>query len=150
MHLSEFLPKHVFLADDDDDDRLLFSDVLKELPSAVELTVAKDGEDLMTLLGKQAQMPDILFLDLNMPLKNGFECLDEIRKNEKYKNLPVIIFSTSSQPSAIDQVFKAGAHLYVRKPNDFTNLKKVIHHVLSVNWRKNPSQPTKEQFVLTI
>lgn len=115
----------------------------------VELIVANDGEKLMKLL-QNVNLPDLLFLDLNMPLKNGFECLEEIKKDEKFKNLPVIIFSTSSQPSAIDQVYRSGAHLYVRKPNDFATLKKVIHYVLTYNWLENPSQPSKEQFVLTI
>ena len=149
MHYVEFIPKHIVLADDDDDDRLLFHDVLKEFPSMVELIVANDGEKLMKLL-QNVNLPDLLFLDLNMPLKNGFECLEEIKKDEKFKNLPVIIFSTSSQPSAIDQVYRSGAHLYVRKPNDFATLKKVIHYVLTYNWLENPSQPSKEQFVLTI
>ena len=85
-----------------------------------------------------------------MPLKNGFECLDEIKADEKYKNLPVIIFSTSSQPSAINYVYQHGAHLYVRKPNDFVNLQKIIQHVLSINWHSDLLQPAKEKFILTI
>ena len=150
MEYSKFFPKHIFLADDDDDDRLLFNDVLKELPANVKLTVARDGEHLMTLLKEVKELPDILFLDLNMPLKNGFECLEEIKHNPRFLELPVIIFSTSSQPSAIEQVYQSGAILYVRKPNDFTNLKKVIHYVLSVNWHDQSSQPSKEKFVLSI
>lgn len=150
MDVMDFMPKRVFLADDDEDDQLLFNDVLKELSSSIELTVARDGEHLMKLLTQLKQLPDILFLDLNMPLKNGFECLEEIKADKKFENLPVIIFSTSSQPSAIEHVYHYGAHLYVRKPNDFTNLKKIIHYVLSVNWQNNLLQPSKEKFVLTI
>jgi len=147
---NDFLPHRIFLADDDEDDQLLFNDVLKELSSSIELTVARDGEHLMKLLNNLTDLPDILFLDLNMPLKNGFECLEEIKANKKFENLPIIIFSTSSQPSAVELVYQHGAHLYVRKPNDFTNLKKIIHYVLSVNWRNNLLQPSKEKFVLTI
>jgi CheY-like chemotaxis protein len=150
MDLSEYRPKHVFLADDDEDDQLLFNDVLEELSSSIELTIARDGEHLMQLLNKTSQLPDILFLDLNMPLKNGFECLEEIKGTAKFKNIPIIIFSTSSQPSAIEHVYQNGALRYVRKPNDFSNLRKIIHYVLSVNWQNHLLQPAKEQFVLTV
>lgn len=141
----------VLLADDDDDDRLLFLDVLKELPRSISLAVAGDGEQLMKMLTETgSKLPDVLFLDLNMPLKNGFECLSEIRSNKKLLHLPVIIFSTSSQPSAIEQVYEGGADLYIRKPNDFTQLRRVIEHVLAVNWKKVSTRPPKEEFVLAI
>src|SRR5688572_16802485 len=109
----------LLLADDDDDDRLLFLDALKELSVPVNLSVAANGEILMDVLAK-SPLTDIVFLDLNMPLKNGFECLEEIRADIRWRDLPVIIFSTSSQPSAIDQVYRRGAQLYIRKPNDYT------------------------------
>jgi len=139
----------VLLADDDDDDRLLFLDVLKELPEPVNLSVAANGEILMDMLAK-SPLPNLVFLDLNMPLKNGFECLEEIRADIRMEDLPVIIFSTSSQPSAIDEVYRRGAQLYIRKPNDFTQLKKVINHVITRRWGKETFQPKRDEFVLTI
>jgi CheY-like chemotaxis protein len=139
-------PRHILLADDDDDDRLLFTDVLNEFSGDAKLTVAYNGEHLMSLL-HEGNIPDVLFLDLNMPLKNGMECLDEIRKDAKLKRLPVVIFSTSSHPGTINRMYEVGAHLYVRKPNDFNNLRKVIRHVLGKDWA-NPVKPPKEQFVL--
>jgi CheY-like chemotaxis protein len=140
---------NVLLADDDDDDRLLFLDVLKEQAVPVNLSVAVNGEVLMGMLAK-SRLPDLIFLDLNMPLKNGFECLDEIRADARMRHVPVIIFSTSSQPSAIDQVYRRGAQLYIRKPNDFAQLKKVINHVLSKQWGTEVFQPPRGEFVLTI
>ena len=139
----------VLLADDDDDDRLLFLDVLKELSVPVNLSVAANGEIAMDILAK-SPLPNLVFLDLNMPLKNGFECLEEIRADTRMRDLPVIIFSTSSQPSAIDQVYRRGAQLYIRKPNDFTQLKKVINHVITKRWGKEAFRPPREEFVLTI
>ena len=111
------MPANILLADDDDDDRLLFTDVLREYAKEANLTFAHNGEHLMTLL-RSKDLPDVLFLDLNMPLKNGMECLEEIRGDEKLKELPVIIFSTSSHPGTISQMYDIGAHLYVRKLND--------------------------------
>jgi CheY-like chemotaxis protein len=140
-------PKHILLADDDDDDRLLFSDVLREFSKESVLTVAHNGEHLMSLLAEIPALPDVLFLDLNMPLKNGIECLEEIRNDAKLKGLPVVIFSTSAHPGTIDRMYEGGAHLYIRKPNDFKTLRNVIHHALSIDW-DHPEKPQKESFVL--
>ncbi|HZY82011.1 MAG TPA: response regulator [Cyclobacteriaceae bacterium] len=139
-------PSHVLLADDDDDDRLLFTDVLSEFSKESRLTFAQNGEQLMTLL-RSGTIPEVLFLDLNMPLKNGIECLDEIRKDEKLKELPVVIFSTSSHPGTITRMYEIGAHLYIRKPNDFNNLRRVIRQVLKIDWL-HPVRPPREEFVL--
>jgi CheY-like chemotaxis protein len=136
------------LADDDDDDRLLFQDVLKELGLKVALSGASNGEALMRMLSEGTR-PDILFLDLNMPLKNGFECLVEIRRDPRLDRMPVIIFSTSSQPSAIDQAYGDGAQLYIRKPNDFTQLKKAIQDVLTMEWKDKDFHRPREQFLLS-
>lgn len=141
-------PSNILLADDDDDDRLLFTDVLREYSKSSSVKFAYNGEHLMTMLRSEA-LPDVLFLDLNMPLKNGIECLEEIRGDEKLKNLPVVIFSTSSHPGTINQMYEIGAHLYVRKPNDFNNLRKVIHAVLKKDWG-HVSKPPKEEFVLKV
>lgn len=139
-------PKHILLADDDDDDRLLFMDVLSEYSKETKLTFAHNGEHLMNIL-YSGTLPDVLFLDLNMPLKNGMECLDEIRNSRSLKRLPVVIFSTSSHPGTINKMYEIGAHLYIRKPNDFNSLRKVIRHVLSRDWA-HPVKPPKEEFVL--
>jgi CheY-like chemotaxis protein len=139
-------PKNILLADDDDDDRLLFTDVFNEVSRETKLMFAHNGEHLMNLL-HSGTLPDILFLDLNMPLKNGIECLDEIRGDRKLRELPVVVFSTSSHPGTINRMYEIGAHLYIRKPNDFNSLRKVIRHVLSRDW-VHPVKPPKEEFVL--
>lgn len=141
-------PEKILLADDDDDDRLLFTDVLREYSKDAQLTFAHNGEHLMSIL-RSEKLPDVLFLDLNMPLKNGIECLEEIRSDEKLKELPVVIFSTSSHPGTINQMFEIGAHLYVRKPNDFNALRKAISEVLKKDWGQ-PCRPRKEDFVLKV
>lgn len=141
-------PEKILLADDDDDDRLLFTDVLREYSKDAQLSFAHNGEHLMSIL-RAEQLPDVLFLDLNMPLKNGIECLQEIRSDEKLKDLAVVIFSTSSHPGTINQMYDLGAHLYVRKPNDFNALRKAISEVLKKDWGQ-PSRPQREDFVLKL
>ena len=123
--------KHILLAEDDEDDCFLFKNALEELPLTFHLTIVANGEELMLLLNDiNRQLPDVLFLDLNMPRKNGFECLKEIRANETLNHLPVIIFSSAYAPGVVDQLYKDGAQYYVRKPDDISQYKKVIFHSL--------------------
>jgi CheY-like chemotaxis protein len=121
----------ILLADDDTDDCRFFKTALEKLPLSAQLTIVNDGEELMQLLTKEnAELPDVLFLDINMPRKNGSECLYDIKHNEKLKLLPVVIFSTSYSRDTMSALFKAGAHIYIRKPGNFEQLKEVIHHAL--------------------
>jgi CheY-like chemotaxis protein len=128
---------NILLADDDKDDCKFFNDALKELPQSTQLTAVHDGEQLMNyLLENSENLPSVLFLDLNMPRKNGLECLSEIKHNKKLNDLPVVIFTTSYSQDTISMVFKNGAHVYIHKPNDFAKLKLVIQHGLSMAGEK--------------
>jgi len=125
------------LADDDADDRFLFEKALKEIPIATHLTTVSNGEELMDYLFKDStDLPDVLFLDLSMPRKTGYECLIEIKANKKLEAIPIIVFTTSI-PSNIgaemklsNTMVKFGAQDYVRKPIDFDQLKHAIHQAL--------------------
>ncbi len=129
----DFKQLSILLADDYKDDILFFDRALKELPISAKLTTVNDGEQLMNHHSENSEhLPDVLFLDINMPRKNGFECLTEIKQNEKLKDLPVVIFSTSSSHDNISRVFRTGAHIYIRKPGNFAQLKQVIHHALPI------------------
>lgn len=122
---------NILLADDDLDDCHFFKEALEALPVLTELTMVHDGDKLMNyLLAQIEHLPHVLFLDINMPRKNGFECLSEIKQNEQLKDLPVVMFSTSGSQDKINILFKNGADLYVRKPSNFAQLVQVIHHAL--------------------
>jgi CheY-like chemotaxis protein len=141
--------RYILLVDDDPDEHLLFEDALKELSGAPRLAYARDGQQLMQFLNtEKTELPAIIFLDLNMPRMNGFECLQEIRKSLKLKRIPVVIFSTTSQTQTIDRVYEQGANYYIRKPNTFAMLKEVIERMLEIDWSLNKDQPSKENFVL--
>jgi CheY-like chemotaxis protein len=151
---NKFLPiqrkLNIFLADDDEADCLLFKEALEELPVTVKLTTVQDGEQLMELLAKKVKrLPDALFLDLNMPRKNGMASLGEIKRNSQLEKLPVIIFSTASEKAKVSQVYKDAAHYYIRKPAEFSELKKVIYNALALVAQENPLLPGKENFMLT-
>jgi CheY-like chemotaxis protein len=141
---------NIFLAEDDQDDCLLFEDALKEVSSSASLTMASDGQELMKLLKEQTNpAPAVIFLDLNIPRKNGFECLKEIRSSTSLREIPVVIFSTSSQPEAINRVYQQGADYYVCKPGTFPLLIKAIQKVLSINWDEETEQAPRDKFLLS-
>ena len=140
---------NIFLAEDDKEDCLLFKEALAELPGFSALTIFPNGEQLMKgLTKKQNKLPDVLFLDLNMPRKNGFATLGAIKRNNKLDSLPVVILSTVYEEHKINQVYSDAAHYYVRKPTEFAELKNVILKALSLIVKKKTPLPKKEDFIL--
>lgn len=127
----ENAPLHILLADDDEGDQFLFLEAVKRMELNAIVHTVKDGMQLMTHLVKQdTPLPHLLFLDLNMPRKNGFECLKEIRSNAKLKDIPIAIYSTSAAEKDIDETFKNGANIYIKKPNDFHLLEQVLYKAI--------------------
>jgi CheY-like chemotaxis protein len=141
----------ILLADDDKDDRLFFSMALDALTIRTELTAVVDGEKLMEYLYENThQLPDVIFLDLNMPRKNGFECLLEIKLNPKMNTLPVIIFSTSFEQDVVNTLYENGAKHFIRKPSEFLQFKKIIQQTFTIISQGNNQNTGKDNFVLTV
>ena len=140
----------IFLADDDDDDCVLFQDAMNEVARDHELVISYDGQELLeTLDARVPPEPRVIFIDLNMPRKNGIECLQEIKRTDKLKNIPVIILSTSSQAGSIETAYAHGADYYITKPGTYAMLKKTIEIVLAIDWTSHRPTPF-EHFLLTI
>jgi CheY-like chemotaxis protein len=140
---------HVLLADDDADDRFFFEKVIREFPIPTMLTAVEDGEQLMNYLSKNRDtLPDLIFLDLNMPKKNGLECIEEIKQSEKLKNLPLIIYSTAMDINVVDLLFSTGVLYYIRK-TEIVELRKALHYVLTLLAENKLNKPSREKFVLT-
>jgi CheY-like chemotaxis protein len=142
---------HILLADDDVDDQRLFNEALKDIPFSSELSTVYDGAQLMQLFADETiDLPDVLFLDLNMPRKNGLECLKEIKQNERLKKLPVIIYSTSLQSEIVNILYKDGANYYIQKPSGFIKLVATLEKALSLIISKANLQPNKENFIVQV
>jgi PleD family two-component response regulator len=124
----------IIMADDDCDDRELFQEAVEANIKNIKLEMAVDGRSLMEMLNEKARLPDLIFLDLNMPYKSGMECLVELRKSERLKNIPVLIYSTSSSQKDIDDTYHNGANLYIKKPSNFRELENIISRVLALDW----------------
>jgi DNA-binding response OmpR family regulator len=95
-------------------------------------------------------LPQVVFLDLNMPIKSGMQSLKEIRSHKKLDSLSVAIYSTSSSERDIEETFINGANIYINKPNNFSKLKEAIEKVLQINWQYHTSNLDKSNFLLRI
>lgn len=147
MKLPEW--NNIILADDDTEDCEIFAEALRDINAAAKLTLSKNGLELMTLLNKPpVPLPDVIFLDLNMPIKSGYQCMKEIRENPGLRDHLVVIFTTSSLKEDIDLMYKLGANLYIVKPNDFDRLKDVLRTVFSGVWLDGVAQPQRKEFAL--
>lgn len=137
--------KNIFLADDDEDDRMLFMEALGDLEFPAMVNMAVDGVELLDMLFQNAQqLPDIIFLDINMPGKNGFECLREIRSSGgRLKEVRIIMLSTSRSPENIDLSYELGADLYAVKPSTFQALKELLLKIFQMDWSSVQKQTGK-------
>ena len=142
---------NILLADDDTDDCMFFKEALKELLLPTDLTAVHDGEQLMQLLTNETtELPHVLFLDLNMPRKNGFECLSEIKNNKKLNGLPVVIFSTSFDNEVVNRLHKSGALYFIKKPSHFSHFKSLIQQSLTLIAQTMTEPTTRADFVLKV
>lgn len=125
--------RNIILAEDDIDDQNIFQIALQEVSPDINLDFASNGKQLLELL--KQEKPDLLFLDLDMPYKNGLECLVEIRNNEQLSHLPVIVFSSTTKQSNIQTAYEMGAHLFFIKPPVYKDYLSSIKAILHLNWR---------------
>ena len=140
----------ILLADDDKEDRYFFARALKKIPIPTQLITLEDGEALLDYLAKNADnLPDILFLDINMPRKNGLEALKEINGNKKIKPFPIIIYSTSLDEDVADVFYNFGAYYYVQK-SDFNELVRKLEFILNIFEGKNFKRPAREKFIFNL
>lgn len=128
--------RFIYLVDDDSDDRDFFADAMLEIDRNVILRQAQDGmhllDNLLTLSG--SELPEFIFLDINMPGKSGLECLEEIRSSEgELKEVNIVMLSTSSDPENIQKALDLGATCYAVKPSSFEKLKSLLEEVLSMD-----------------
>lgn len=126
----------IFYTDDDEDDLSIFTDAVESLPKKIQLKTYNGGEKLLNAIYNPPPTPSVVFLDLNMPGKNGFDVLKELQNSDEKRNIPIIIFSTSSEPSIIEKCRNLGANYFITKPVLMKDIVKSIQHALEINWKE--------------
>ena len=140
---------HILLAEDDEDDEFLFKELITHLSVSTFLITVQDGEKLMNVLSTYPTIPPphLIFLDINMPRKNGLECLTEIRSHKRYDNTPVFMFSTSQDEGSVNKAYEIGANLYIPKSQFFSGEKDIIEQLFSIHWKEYISKLPRDQFI---
>jgi CheY-like chemotaxis protein len=128
--------KKILLVDDDPDDQFIFTDAVDEMAMDIECVTASNGFEALHYLESAVQIPSLIFLDLNMPVMDGFDCLKLIKRNSRFKKIPVIIFTTSDNPSDKKRVEKLGADFFFTKTPDFKLLKEKLREIFETNFSK--------------
>ncbi|HYV90271.1 MAG TPA: response regulator [Chitinophagales bacterium] len=150
--MTPTIPHHlnVLLVDDDADDHEFFLHAITKAktPTHVKIKTVKDGSEITAaLLNGYGRLPDIIFLDINMPSKNGHEILQEIRRQKKLNDVAIAIFTTSSSDYDIYKAHENGANLYIKKPDEVSELVAIMEKVLALDWKNHKPHSTIDEFV---
>lgn len=135
---------HIFLVDDDHDDCELFGEALHEFAPGIKLSCLTNNEKLISSL--QEANPQLIFLDVNMPKKNGYECLEEIKRTPGLAQIPVIMYSNTGRPADIDNAYRNGATLFLRKPASYKGLILSLKEIVEKEWSR-PEHVTAQYFI---
>jgi CheY-like chemotaxis protein len=120
----------ILIIDDDSEDSELFCEAVSEIATTISCLKAKDGKEALRLLNSMSALPDYIFLDINMPVMNGRECLVEIKKNRRFSVIPVIMYSTTSDTNEIRSYYALGAHDFLIKPPNFNKLVEALGSII--------------------
>lgn len=148
--LNEKEPLKIVLAEDDKDDQEIFMEALDATEVASEVTTVQNGKELVDILKDGTEpKPDIIFIDINMPIKGGKEALTEIKSDEELKEIPAVMLSTSNNQKDIEDTFNKGASLYIQKPNSFASFILILKKVFILHWTKALLNPFKNIFFVS-
>jgi CheY-like chemotaxis protein len=134
------------MADDDKDDFYILQEAAKKAGNEIQLSYAANWMDLWRSLLKT--LPDLIFLDLNMPVKDGFECLQLLRKESRYNSVPIIIYSTSINKNDIDKAYTLGANYFIVKPNSLEEIASMLKKLYALGKEALTSIPPREEFII--
>lgn len=148
--LNEKEPLKIMLADDDKDDQELFIDALDAADVPSEVVTVENGQELVDALKDHSEPnPDIIFIDIDMPVKGGKQALQEIKVDKELKDISAVMLSTWDHPADIEDTFDMRADLYVKKPTSFTGFVLLLKEVFFLHWAKTLLNPVKNLFFVS-
>lgn len=141
---------NIYIADDDLDDRDFFIEALNDIPIETEVSQFNNGVDLMDRLFSDDILPQVIFLDLYMPIMDGFECLIDIRNFKKFNNIYIIAYSSIYRDREVNQLKEDGANQFLKKSSSLKELKQLLYKSLKQVPIENEQVVLKDEFVVLI
>ncbi|WP_300024552.1 response regulator [uncultured Maribacter sp.] len=138
----------IYIADDDYDDRDFFMEALNSIPLNTKVSQFDNGVDLMDKLFTDVTLPHVIFLDLYMPIMDGFECLMDIRNFKKFNNIYIIAYSSIYRDREVNQLKLDGANQFLKKSSSFKELKELLLKSLSLVSVNKKEELVKEEFIV--
>jgi CheY-like chemotaxis protein len=142
-------PLNILLIDDDSDEVHFFEAALSRLDIAYNLAHFLNCSDQLTQYLQQ-QKPDIIFLDINMPGKNGIQFLEELKADSRYQNIPIIMYSVSMRDEDLEKCYQLCAHHYLVKPYTEINFSESLRRLFATDWTQPQPKPSFEDFVINL
>jgi CheY-like chemotaxis protein len=133
MTKEVFIPKILFLVDDDPDDKDIFQEALKVIDKTIVCYTASDGKDALSKLREALFLPDVVFLDLNMPVMNGKDCLKALKQDKDLKHIPVVVYSTAEAEKEKNNCLSLGAVHFISKPPQFNILVSKLQETFQID-----------------
>jgi CheY-like chemotaxis protein len=121
----------ILIIDDDEDDRDLLTMAIQDIDASIKCIMARNGEEALQILGRLYLKPHLIFLDLNMPFRNGVQFIKELRKNRDLQDIPVVIYTTSSSKGYTEDLKNLGAMHFITKPHSFKDLSQRVQEVFT-------------------
>ncbi|ASK31991.1 response regulator [Chryseobacterium sp. T16E-39] len=142
---------NAILVDDDEGNIILFKNIFKDLKITVKVQSFQNGRDLMKYLSNaEVLVPEILLMNYNIPHKNSMECLDEIKLDLRLSGMITGIYSDVLSEEDIEKIFVKGANIYIKKPDNYKDMKRVVSEVITLNWQYHTSGLNKDNLILKV
>jgi response regulator RpfG family c-di-GMP phosphodiesterase len=141
---------NVLLADDDEGNLILFKNILQEFKIQVKVKTFCNGKDLMIYLNENTVVPEVVFMNYSLPLKNSLECLGEIKSNQKFDPMTIIVFNDNLSSEQEEEAFVTGANVVMKKPDNYRDMKKNITDIISITWQYHTSGLNKNNFIMKV
>ncbi|HEY0091654.1 MAG TPA: response regulator [Flavobacterium sp.] len=133
---------NIYYIDDDTDDLRVFREAVHPIAN---VALFERGHDIIQALRKNAEKPKVIFIDLNMPMKSGYEVIQEIKEVNEWNEIPIVVLSTASDNISVTRSRDLGANYFIQKPTTLRKLRKAIEHTLAIDWKK--FKPTYGEFI---
>jgi response regulator RpfG family c-di-GMP phosphodiesterase len=142
---------NVIVVEEDEGTQIFFRNIFADLKIKTKVIFFSDGkEGVDYLMSEDASVPEILFMNYNIPEKKSLELIDQVKENFRYNKMTTVLYSECLSEQEIEEIFVKGINVFMKKPDNYNNLKKAVSEIITVNWLYYTSGLNKENFIMKV